>query len=380
LFNFIPSHLKTGIIKLPQVQRVINGIIRETGIPESALEFINYPTRFDCQNTLDALKDSDIKCPSLADYAPVIWDYWERNLDPELDLDKCLSEEVKGKTVLITGATSGIGEATVKKLSTSGAHLILVARTMEELIRVKADVEAVGGEASVYSCDLSDLDSIDMMVERINQNHERVDVLVNNAGRSIRRSIEASFDRFHDFQRTMQLNYFGCLKLTMGLLPKMLENGGGHVINISSIGVLTNAPRFSAYVASKSALDTFTRCAASEFSDRNIKFTTINMPLVATPMIAPTEIYKQMPTLTPDEAGEMVAKAIIEKPKRVATRLGILGAVMHAITPKLGEVVMNTGFRMFPDSTAASGGEKKEAKQPSPESIAFAALLRGIHL
>ena len=149
-----------------------------------------------------------------------------------------------------------------------------------------------------------------------------MDILVNNAGRSIRRAIENSFDRFHDFERTMQLNYFGALRLTMGLLPKMMEKRRGHIINISSIGVLTNAPRFSAYVASKAAMDAFSKCAASEFADRGIEFTTINMPLVKTPMIAPTKLYDQVPTLTPEDAADLVVQAIIYKPVRIATRLG----------------------------------------------------------
>ncbi|TAA47984.1 SDR family oxidoreductase [Corallincola spongiicola] len=381
LFNFIPRQVKSGILKMPPIKRLMGAVVKDLGIPSSALNFVNYPTRFDCQNTLDALKGSDITCPQLADYAPAIWDYWERNLDPELSLDKTLAGVLKGKTVLITGATSGIGEATAKMLAGTGAKLVLVARTLTELKRVQEELEQQGGEIHIHSCDLSDLDAIELMLERINDQHLHIDLLINNAGRSIRRSVEHSFDRFHDYQRTMQLNYFGCLKLTMGLLPGMLANGGGHVINLSSIGVLTNAPRFSAYVASKSAMESFTRCAASEFSDRNVQFTTINMPLVATPMIAPTEIYQQMPTLTPEQAAEMIAKAIIEKPKRVATRLGIFGALIHAVFPKLGEIIMNTGFRMFPDSPRATEEvEHKEKEKPSQEMIAFAALLRGIHL
>jgi NAD(P)-dependent dehydrogenase (short-subunit alcohol dehydrogenase family) len=203
-------------------------------------------------------------------------------------------------------------------------------------------------------------------------------VLVNNAGRSIRRSIQFTFDRFHDFERTMQLNYFGSLRLIMGFMPKMLERRTGHIINISSIGVLTNAPRFSAYVSSKAALDAFSRCAASEFSDQNVKFTTINMPLVRTPMIGPTKIYDSVPTLSTTEAAQLVADAIIYRPKRIATRLGIAAEVVHAITPKFGEIIMNTGFRMFPDSAAAKGATDEKPKV-SNEQVAFAALMRGIH-
>jgi NAD(P)-dependent dehydrogenase (short-subunit alcohol dehydrogenase family) len=218
----------------------------------------------------------------------------------------------------------------------------------------------------------------DRLVQLLIDNHGGVDVLVNNAGRSIRRAIEASYDRFHDFERTMQLNYFGCLRLTMGLLPKMIAQKRGHIINISSIGVLTNAPRFSAYVASKAALEAWTRCASSELSDVGISFTTINMPLVRTPMIAPTKIYQNVPTLAPEEAADMIAEAIVYKPVRIATRVGVFGQVLHALMPRVAQIVLNTTFRMFPDSDAAKGGDKK-APQMSSEQIAMQQLLRGVH-
>ena len=200
----------------------------------------------------------------------------------------------------------------------------------------------------------------------LDEQHGGVDILINNAGRSIRRAIENSFDRFHDFERTMQLNYFGCAEVTMGFLPDDCRAQARHIINISSIGVLTNAPRFSAYVASKSALDAWTRCASSEFADRGIDFTTINMPLVKTPMIAPTKLYDQVPTLSPEEAADLICNAIIHKPVRVATRLGISGQVLHALVPRAAQIIMNTTFRMFPDSSAS---QHKEARARSPRRI-----------
>jgi short-subunit dehydrogenase len=190
-----------------------------------------------------------------------------------------------------------------------------------------------------------------------------------------------SFDRFHDFERTMQLNYFGALRLIMGFLPAMLAQKQGHVINISSIGVLSNAPRFSAYVASKSALDSFSACASSEFLDKGINFTTINMPLVRTPMIAPTKMYENVPTLSPEEAADLVVEAIVYKSVRIATRLGVFGAVSHAIAPRLTQILLNTAFNMFPDSAAAQGkkGEAAPSQELSPEQMAFATLTKGIH-
>jgi short-subunit dehydrogenase len=177
----------------------------------------------------------------------------------------------------------------------------------------------------------------------------------------------------------MQLNYFGAVKLILAFLPAMVAKKRGQIINISSIGVLSRAPRFSAYVASKSALDAFAECAASELLDKGIAFTNINMPLVRTPMIAPTKIYENVPTLSPEEAAGLVVEAIVHKPVRIATRLGIFGAVCHAIAPKLTQVLLNTAFNMFPDSAAAQGKKDGEPQPLTAEQIAFAQITQGIH-
>ena len=179
----------------------------------------------------------------------------------------------------------------------------------------------------------------------------------------------------------MQLNYFGSLRVTMGLLPGMVAKRHGHVVNLSSISVLVNAPRFSAYVASKAALDAWTACAASEFQDQGITFTTVNMPLVRTPMTAPTKIYENMPLLDPDVAADMVVQSCINKPTRVATRLGTTVALLHAVAPRVTQIMMNTTFRMFPDSSAAKGvkGEKLAKPGLSAEAAAMAEMMRGIH-
>ena len=255
-----------------------------------------------------------------------------------------------------------------------------IARDKEQLDEVVKAFEAAGLKLHAYVGDLADMVSTEAVVQQILAEHGVVDVLINNAGRSIRRAIENSFDRFHDFERTMQLNYFGALKVSMGVLPKMLEQKHGHIINISSIGVLTNAPRFSAYVASKAALDAWVRCASSEFADRGISFTTINMPLVKTPMIAPTKIYDQVPTLTPEEAAALVCNAIIHKPVRVATRLGIFGQTLYAVMPRVAQIIMNTTFRMFPDSSTAKAPKAGLLPDlPSADQVAFQQFMRGIH-
>src|SRR4029453_4895701 len=261
-----------------------------------------------------------------------------------------------------------------------GDEVILAARGEEKLLETKQEIDKLGGRCWMYTADVSELASCDALVARVLKEHGACDFLVNNAARSIRRGGINSFERFHDFERTMQLNYFGALRLIMGFLPKMIEQRRGHIINISSIGVLSNAPRFSAYVASKAALDSFSACAASEFLDKGINFTTINMPLVRTPMIAPTKMYENVPTLSPEQAADLVVEAIIHKSVRIATRLGIFAAVCHAAAPKLTQIMLNTAFNMFPDSSAAQGKKEGEAPQPlTAEQMAFAALTQGIH-
>jgi NAD(P)-dependent dehydrogenase (short-subunit alcohol dehydrogenase family) len=331
--------------------------------------------------TAKALKGSGISVPPLESYAPKLWDYWERHLDPDLFIDRSLAGKVREKVVVVTGGSSGIGRATALKLAGAGARVVLVARGEEKLLETKKEIEDAGGRCWMITADVSDLASCDALVARVLKEHGTCHYLVNNAGRSIRRGVINSFDRFHDFERTMQLNYFGALRLIMGFLPAMLEQRRGHVINISSIGVLSNAPRFSAYVASKSALDSFAACASSEFLDKGVNFTTINMPLVRTPMIAPTKMYENVPTLSPEEAADLVVEAIVYKPVRIATRLGVFGAISHAAAPRLTQILLNTAFNMFPDSTAAQGkkGETSKAQELSPEQMAFAQLTQGIH-
>jgi NAD(P)-dependent dehydrogenase (short-subunit alcohol dehydrogenase family) len=381
MFGFIPAYIRNMVMSLPPILRIKGAILKDLKIPPQVLEFINYPTRFDSRDTQKALADSNIEVPRLASYAAPLWDFWERNLDPDLFIDKTLGGSVKDKFIMITGATSGIGLATSLRLAKTQAKLILVARKEEGLIETKQLVDDMGGTCFTYIADLSSNDDCDRLIKTVSENHGVVDILINNAGRSIRRSVEHSVDRFHDYERCMQLNYFGCLKLIMGFLPGMTKKRFGHIINISSIGVLTNSPRFSAYVASKSALEAFTRCAAAEYSDTGVNFTTINMPLVKTPMIAPTKIYDYFPTLNPDEAVDLIAKAIIHKPKRVATRLGTFINVLYAVAPKATEILFNFTFRIFEDSGAAKG-DKKQIKQEdmTSEQIALAQVMRGIHL
>ena len=381
LLGFIPKGVKKGLMALAPVKRVRAAIMKDLGLPDDMLTFINFPTRYDCRETLAALKGSRIECPPLPDYAWRLWDYWERHLDPALLIDRSLRGTVGGKVVLVTGGSSGIGLAAAVKFAQAGATTIICARDAAKLAEAKRLILEQAGNGAIvvtYSADIADEVSCKELVEQLNAEHGGVDFLINNAGRSIRRAIEASYDRFHDFERTMQLNYFGALRITMGLLPGMVGRRRGHVVNISSISVLVNAPRFSAYVASKAALDAWTRCAASEYADQGVSFTTVNMPLVRTPMTAPTKIYDNMPLLSTDEASDLIVRACVDKPVRVATRLGISVELLHAALPRITQILMNTTFRMFPDSAAAKG-EKGAKATLSPEAIAMSQMMRGIH-
>ena len=382
LLGFIPRSVTKGLMALAPVRRVRNAIMKDLGLPEDMLTFVNYPTRFDCRDALAALKGSGVACPNLKDYAWRLWDYWERHLDPDLHIDRSLRGTVGGKVVLITGGSSGIGLAAAHKFAEAGATTIICGRDTAKLDEACQQARDKGYSFVAYPADIADVADCDRFVKQLIADHGGVDFLINNAGRSIRRAIESSYDRFHDYERTMQLNYFGCLRVTMGFLPGMVARKKGHIVNISSIGVLTNAPRFSAYVASKAALDAWTRCASSEFADQGISFTTINMPLVRTPMIAPTGLYNNVPTLAPEEAADMIAQACIFKPVRVATRLGITGQLLHALLPRVAQIAMNTSFRMFPDSGAAKGhkpGDKPAKQHLSHEAIALQQMMRGIH-
>ena len=379
LLGFIPKSVKKGLMALAPVRRIRNAVMKDLGLPEDVLTFLNWPTRYDRRELDAALKGSGIECPKLDDYAWRLWDYWERHLDPDLFIDRSLKGTVGGKVVLVTGGSSGIGLAAAHKFAEAGAVTIICGRDQDKLDEACAEAKAKGYQFVAYPADIADMADCDRFVKLLVENHGGVDFLINNAGRSIRRAVENSYDRFHDFERTMQLNYFGCLRVTMGLLPAMVAKKKGHVVNISSIGVLTNAPRFSAYVASKAALDAWTRCASSEFADQGITFTTINMPLVRTPMIAPTKIYNNVPTLSPEQAADMIAQACIGKPVRIATRLGIFGEVLHALAPRIAQIVMNTTFRMFPDSDAARGDKGAAKPQLSAEAVAMQQLMRGIH-
>ncbi len=379
LFGLAPPMLTRGLMQLTPFRRMRKMMMKELGLPDDIFMFVNYPTRFDCRETQRLLKPAGIEVPAFDDYAWRLWDYWERHLDPALFVDRTLKGAVAGKRVLITGGSAGIGKAIAHRLAKAGAKTMIAARDVEKLELTREEFALEGLEVITYSADIADPAQCATLIETIIAEHGGLDILVNNAGRSIRRSIELSYDRMHDLERLMRLNYLAAVQLAMGFLPGMSERRAGHIINVSSIGVLTTAPRFSAYVASKAALEGWTNCAASEFLDRGVAFTNVNMPLVRTEMIAPTKIYQHVPTLDPDEASALIVEAIIDRPARVATRLGRFGQALQAIAPNMGRIILNTAFRMFPESAAARGEKEREAA-PSADQIAFTQLLKGLHL
>ena len=376
--DMLPKGVLSYAMKLPALADIRRTLLADIGIPDTVLEHMALVPRFDGRDAQRALKDTGIEVPPLASYAEKLWDYWERNLDPDLFKDRSFAGAVNGKTVVITGASSGIGRAAALKIAAAGGIPLLVARTAEKLEEVKAEIEAEGGTAYVYTADLSDYDSIDRLVEKIFADHASIDVLVNNAGRSIRRSVALSYDRIHDYERTIRLNYLGTVKLILGLLPHMRDKKAGHIVNVSSIGVQTNPPRFSAYVASKSALDAFTRVASSETIGDNVTFTTIHMPLVRTAMIAPTKMYDSFPTISPEEAADLICEAIRARPKQINTRLGTFGEVLYALAPKAVDQILHMAYKVFPESSAAQGVKGGE-ERASGEATALAHLMRGVH-
>ncbi|PLW70568.1 SDR family oxidoreductase [Pseudohalioglobus lutimaris] len=379
IFSFIPSNLVSMLSKLPPVKRMMATAMESIGMPVDATMFFTWNTKFDNRETEIALRGSGIEVPELKSYATRLWDYWERNLDPELFIDRSLAGNIGGKVVIITGGGTGIGLASAIRLGEAGAKVILSGRTMETLEDAKRRVAEVGGEAHIYQCDASVMEACDAFIDQVIADHGRVDVLINNAGRSIRRAVEHSYDRFHDFERTMQINYFGALRLSLRVLPGMTERRSGHIINISSMGVVGPPARFSSYIASKSALEGWTRCAEAEFCNRNIAFTNINMPLVRTPMIGPTAIYDVAPTLSPEQAADMVVDAVINRPSRIVTGMGRMFQIWHLVAPKLAATAMNIPFSMFDESALSKGMKKPEKVEASSEQVAIAALMKGVH-
>ncbi|MGH8965358.1 MAG: SDR family NAD(P)-dependent oxidoreductase [Actinomycetes bacterium] len=297
-----------------------------------------------------------------------------------------MGELLAGRVVVVTGAGSGIGRSEALEIARQGAKVVVAdlgvaldgsAESGSAARAVVAEITEAGGAAIACQEDVGDWDGSKRIVDTAIDAFGGIDVIVNNAGRSIRRSLHLSYDRFHDFERTMQLNYFGAIRLVMGLLPTMRDQGSGHIVNVSSIGVQTNPPRFSAYVASKAALDSWSNVVSSELVGDGISFTTIHMPLVKTPMIAPTRIYDRFPTITPAQAADLVLSAMADRPHEINTVLGNIGAVAHTLVPKTAFRVLHLAYQVFPDSAAARGDQDDEGV--TSEQMFLARVLKGGH-
>jgi NAD(P)-dependent dehydrogenase (short-subunit alcohol dehydrogenase family) len=374
-----PTALLGAALRTPPVHLALEQTVGRLGVPPEVLGHVSFPSVFASRSTEKALSGSGISVPDLESYAPTLWSYWEEMLDDSIKKDSAAVRTLANKNVVITGASSGIGLATAVQVAKAGATPILVARGRQKLEATRRLIERQGGTAHVYPCDLSDLDAIDALTKELLKDFDHIDFVVNNAGRSIRRSLKLSEDRFHDFERTMQLNYFGAIRLVMGLLPRMREQKSGHVVNISSIGVLTNPPRFSAYVASKAALDAWSNVVSSELVGDGISFTSIHMPLVRTPMIAPTKMYDRFPAITPAQAAGKVISALVDRPHEINTKTGTLGALAHTLAPKASFRVLHVAYQVFPDSSAARG----ETDEGKTESLSIQRMLsqalKGVH-
>jgi NAD(P)-dependent dehydrogenase (short-subunit alcohol dehydrogenase family) len=345
---------------VPGVRAIRDFTMARFGIPSAAIDRVLVDARLGSTFTRSALRfDRSITVPELSTYAGKIWRYWADDLDPARLRRVSGPDGFRGRVVLMTGASSGIGLASSHALARRGATVLMVARGAEDLDAAVAAIRADGGDSHGYVCDITDPEAVAMLVKNVLNDHGRVDYLVNNAGRSIRRSVISSTERMHDFERTMAVNYFGAVRLVLALLPSMRERGFGHVVNISSIGVQTKAPLFSAYVASKSALDAFATIAAAENLDAGITFTSIRMPLVRTPMIAPTAAYSSLPVDSPESAAERVVRALVDRPDRIDTPVGTVADYVGLLAPDLKRFVLHQVYKAFPESSAAKGSGDK---------------------
>ncbi len=338
--------------------------VTQLGVPPEAIDTLQTAAVFGSDSTRKALLPSGIEPPAFSAYAPVLWRYWAAHLDPERtgpDSDGPLA----GRHVIITGASSGIGRASAVAVAARGATVFALARNSEALHELVDDITADGGQAFAFSCDITDAESVDTTIAEILGRFGHVDYLVNNAGRSIRRSVTASTDRLHDYERVMAVNYFGAVRMVLALLPHWRARRFGHVVNVSSAGVQARNPKYSSYLPTKAALDAFTDVVASETLSDNITFTTIHMPLVKTPMIAPSGRLNPVPPISAEHAAAMVVRALVDKPVRIDTPLGTLADVGQYFTPKLARRVLHQLYLGYPDSPAARG-EGRRPSAPGP--------------
>lgn len=342
-----------------------NMIATQLGLPAEVLDLVNLQPTFVADATRAALKET-VALPEFADYAPKLWRYWAAHLDPDRARRDDPAGPLAGRHVVITGASSGIGRASAIAVAERGGVVFALARSAGALDELVAEIRAEGGQAHAFTCDVTDSASVEHTVKDILGRFDHVDYLVNNAGRSIRRSAVNSTDRLHDYERTMAVNYFGAVRMVLALLPHWRDRRFGHVVNVSSISVLSGGPKYSAYVPSKAALDAFSVAVASETVSDHITFTNIHMPLVATPMIATSKKFIPGWAISPDHAAAMVVRGLIDKPTRIDTPMGTLGEAGTYLLPKVASRILHQLHLGYPDSPEARGVAADAAPRPSP--------------
>ena len=354
----LPRGAATPFLRATGRAKVLrNMAVTQLGIPAEILDVVDLMPTFTAENTREALQDTGIAVPEFASYAPKLWRYWAEHLDPDRARRNDPAGPLVGKHVIITGASSGIGLASAIAVAERGATVFALARNAEALDDLIAEIRAAWGEAHAFTCDVTDSTSVEHTIKDILGRFDHVDYLVNNAGRSIRRSISASTDRLHDYERVMAVNYFGSVRMVLALLPHWRERRFGHVVNVSSAGVQASSPKYSAYIPSKAALDAFADVVGTETLSDHITFTNIHMPLVKTPMIAPSRRLNPTPPITAEHAAAMVVRGLVEKPARIDTPIGTLADVGMYFTPKLSRRVLHQLYLGYPDSAAARGIE-----------------------
>ncbi|MDH3047457.1 short chain dehydrogenase [Gordonia sp. CNJ-863] len=344
-----------------------NLLAAQQGIPSAVLDAVSLPVDFSSDATLAALHEHGISVPDFTEYAPGLWQYWSAHLDRSRNRRRDPRGPLVGKNILITGGSSGIGKATARMCVARGASVMIVARSAEELDSAADELNSTTskkgippGRAAAYQCDITDEESVNALVKSVLAEHGHVDVLVNNAGRSIRRATVNSVQRSHDYHRVMAVNYFGAVNLVLGLLPHMVARRSGHVVNVTSIAVQSRGPRFGAYAASKAALEAFSDVTGTETVSDHVTFSNVRLPLVKTRMISPTEAYDNQPgTWDVDKAAARVLHAIVDRPKRVSSVVGTIAEIGHRFIPDLTTRILHQEYLLFGESAAAMGRARR---------------------
>jgi NAD(P)-dependent dehydrogenase (short-subunit alcohol dehydrogenase family) len=363
----LPGATATPFLRVTGRAKIVrNMAATQLGIPGEILDVVDLAPTFTSTNTEEALRGTGIAVPEFASYAPKLWRYWAEHLDPDRARRDDPAGPLVGKHVIITGASSGIGRAAAIAVAERGATVFALARNADALDELIAEIRASGGQAYAFTCDVTDSTSVEHTVKDILGQFGHVDYLVNNAGRSIRRSVIASTDRLHDYERVMAVNYFGAVRMVLALLPHWRERRFGHVVNVSSAGVQARNPKYSSYLPTKAALDAFADVVSTETLSDHITFTNIHMPLVRTPMISPSRRLNPVPPISSEHAAAMVVRGLVEKPARIDTPLGTLADFGNYLTPKLSRRVLHQLYLGYPDSAAARGLVSEPSAAPTP--------------